>query len=108
MTEYERAEYDRTLKIYSRDYKSLLGALRDSRLAIDAEIKRMANQKTDEVEGGKNLLRNYDLRWDFDYWGGSGDYVEVDFDEITIFRVKGLSDDGRMVVDKNGNRIQVV
>ncbi len=108
VTEYERAEYDRTLKIYSRDYKSLSEALRDSRLAIDAEIKRMANQKADEVEGGKNLLRNYDLRWDFDYWGGSGDYVEVDFDEITIFRVKGLSDDGRMVVDKNGNRIQVV
>ena len=108
VTEYERAEYERTLKIYSRDYKSLSEALRDSRLAIDAEIKRMSNQKTDEVEGGKNLLRNYDLRWDFDYWGGSGDYVEVDFDEITIFRVKGLSDDGRMVVDKNGNRIQVV
>lgn len=108
VTEYERAEYERTLKIYSRDYKSLLGALRDSRLAIDAEIKRLANQKTDEVEGGKNLIRNYDQRWDFDYWGGTGISVDIDLDAITIVNQRGLIDDGNLIEDESGNIIELV
>lgn len=108
VTEYERAEYERTLKIYSRDYKSLLEALRDSRLAIDAEIKRLANQKTDEVEGGKNLIRNYDQRWDFDFWGGEGISVDIDLDAITIVNQRGLIDDGNLIEDESGNIIELV
>jgi len=108
VTEYERAEYDRTFAIYSRDHKSLVNALRDSRLAIDAEIKRLANKKVETVEGGKNLIRNYDLRWGFDFWGGVGEFVEVDLDTIQILNIKGLADDGSLIGDENGNIIQLV
>ena len=108
ITDYEREEYNRTLSIYSRDHAKLVNALRDSRLAIDAEIKRLANQKTDEVEGGKNLLRNYDQRWDFDFWGEEGISVDVDLDAITIVNQRGLIDDGNLIEDESGNIIELV
>jgi hypothetical protein len=108
ITDYEREEYNRTLLIYNRDHTKLVNALRDSRIAIDAEIKRLANQKTDEVEGGKNLLRNYDQRWDFDFWGEEGISVDVDLDAITIVNQRGLIDDGSLIEDESGNIIELV
>lgn len=108
ITDYEREEYNRTLAIYTRDHKKLVEALRDSRLAIDAEIKRLANQKTEEVEGGKNLLRNYDQRWDFDFWGGDGISVDIDLDAIIIVNQRGLIDDGNLIEDESGNIIELV
>ena len=108
ITDYEREEYNRTLLIYSRDHTKLVNALRDSRLAIDAEIKRLANEKTEEVEGGKNLIRNYDQRWDWDFWGGNGISVDIDLDAITIVKQKGLTDDGNLIEDESGNIIELV
>lgn len=108
ITEYERANYNRTLQIYKRDYTELLDALRDSRLAIDAEIKRMSDERSENVNGGKNLLRNYDQRWDFDFWGGAGVSVEVDLDSTPIYNYRGLVDDGNMIVDEDGKIIEMV
>ena len=108
ITDYEREEYNRTLLIYSRDHAKLVNALRDSRLAIDAEIKRLANEKTEEVEGGKNLIRNYDQRWDWDFWGGDGISVDIDLDAITIVNQRGLIDDGNLIEDESGNIIELV
>jgi hypothetical protein len=108
ITDYEREEYNRTLLIYSRDHTKLVNALRDSRLAIDAEIKRLANEKTEEVEGGKNLIRNYDQRWGWDFWGGDGISVDIDLDAITIVNQRGLIDDGNLIEDESGNIIEMV
>ena len=108
ITDYEREEYNRTLLIYSRDHTKLVNALRDSRLAIDAEIKRLANEKAEELEGGKNLIRNYDQRWDWDFWGGDGISVDIDIDAITIVNQRGLIDDGNLIEDESGNIIELV
>ena len=108
ITDYEREEYNRTLLIYSRDHTKLVNALRDSRLAIDAEIKRLANEKTEEVEGGKNLIRNYDQRWGWDFWGGDGMSIDIDLDAITIVNQRGLIDDGNLIEDESGNIIEMV
>jgi hypothetical protein len=108
ITDYEREEYNRTLLIYSRDHTKLVNALRDSRLAIDAEIKRLANEKTEEVEGGKNLIRNYDQRWGWDFWGGDGISIDIDLDAITIVNQRGLIDDGNLIEDESGNIIEMV
>ena len=32
--------------------------------------------------GGKNLLREYDIRFGFKYWGGTGDFIEVNLDTL--------------------------
>jgi hypothetical protein len=108
ITDYEREEYNRTLLIYSRDHTKLVNALRDSRLAIDAEIKRLANEKTEEVEGGKNLIRNYDQRWGWDFWGGDGISIDIDLDAITIVNQRGLIDDGNLIEDESGNIIELI
>ena len=108
ITDHERNVYNKTLAIYKRDYNKLSEALRDSRLAIDAEIKRLSDHKTDTVEGGKNLLRNYDQRWDFDYWGGVGDYLEVDLDTEPLEEIKGLRDQRRLIVDEQNRVIEIV
>jgi hypothetical protein len=86
----------------------LVNALRDSRLAIDAEIKRLANEKTEEVEGGKNLIRNYDQRWGWDFWGGDGISIDIDLDAITIVNQRGLIDDGNLIEDESGNIIELI
>lgn len=108
ITEHERNVYNKCLAIYKRDHDALTIALRDARLTVDAEIKRLSDEKTDAVEGGKNLIRNYDLRWDFDFWGGVGDYVEVDISNIPIAKKKGLRDQRRVLVDENDNIIEMI
>ncbi len=108
ITDHERNVYNKTLAIYKRDYNKLSEALRDSRLAIDAEIKRLSDHKTDTVEGGKNLLRNYDQRWGFDYWGGVGDYLEVNLDTESLEEIKGLRDQRGLIVDEQNRVIEIV
>lgn len=44
-------------------------------------IHQLSQQIQDELNkqqiGGKNLLREYDIRFGFKYWGGTGDFIEV-------------------------------
>ena len=49
-------------------------------------IHQLSQQIQDELNkqqiGGKNLLREYDIRFGFKYWGGTGDFTEVDLDTL--------------------------
>lgn len=49
-------------------------------------IHQLSQQIQDELNkqqiGGKNLLREYDIRFGFKYWGGTGDFIEVDLDTL--------------------------
>lgn len=50
-------------------------------------IHQLSEQIQEELSkqkvGGKNLLRESDFRFDFKYWGGTGEYIDVD---ITTLR----------------------
>lgn len=49
-------------------------------------IHQLSQQIQDELNkqqiGGKNLLREYDIRFGFKYWGGTGDFIEVNLDTL--------------------------
>ena len=49
-------------------------------------IYQLSQQIQDELSkqqiGGKNLLREYDIRFGFKYWGGTGDFTEVNLDTL--------------------------
>lgn len=49
-------------------------------------IYQLSQQIQDELSkqqiGGKNLLREYDIRFGFKYWGGTGDFIEVNLDTL--------------------------
>lgn len=49
-------------------------------------IYQLSQQIQDELNkqqiGGKNLLREYDIRFGFKYWGGTGEFSEVDLDTL--------------------------
>lgn len=49
-------------------------------------IYQLSQQIQDELNkqqiGGKNLLREYDIRFGFKYWGGTGEFIEVNLDTL--------------------------
>ena len=49
-------------------------------------IHQLSEQIQDELNkqqvGGKNLLREYDIRFGFKYWGGTGEFTDVDLNTL--------------------------
>lgn len=47
------------------------------------QISQLIQEELDKQQvGGKNLLREYDIRFNFKYWGGTGEFIEVDLDAL--------------------------
>ena len=47
-------------------------------------------------------------RWGFDYWGGVGDYLEINLDTESLEEIKGLRDQSRLIVDEQNRVIEIV
>lgn len=58
-------------------------------------IHQLSGQIRDEIAktkvGGKNLLREYDIRFDFKYWGGIGEFIDVDILGLTNLPILKLN-----------------
>ena len=57
--------------------------------------------------GAHNLLREYDARFEFKYWGEEGEKVEVDFNEINPHTVMVLCDRDNVIVTENNLAIKI-
>lgn len=58
--------------------------------------------------GAYNLLREYDGRFDFKYWGEDGEKVEVDFNEINPHTVMILCDRDNVIVTEDNLAIKII
>jgi hypothetical protein len=78
--------------------------LNNSKLVEDA-IDEANRQQT---VGAFNLLREYDGRFDFKYWGEDGEKVEVDFNEINPYKVMILCDRDNVIVTEDNLAIKII
>lgn len=58
--------------------------------------------------GALNLLREYDARFDFKYWGEDGEKIEVDFNSLQPHRVMVVSDRDNVLLDENNFAFKVI
>ena len=61
-----------------------------------------------EYIGALNLLREYDARFEFKYWGEDGEKVEVDFNTITPHTVMVLCDRDYVIVTEDNLAIKII
>lgn len=78
--------------------------LNNSKLVEDA-IDEASRQQT---VGAYNLLREYDARFDFKYWGEDGEKVEVDFNTINPHTVMILCDRDNVIVTEDNLAIKII
>lgn len=56
------------------------------------QISQLIQEELDKQQvGGKNLLREYDIRFNFKYWGGTGEFIEVDLDALQNLPILSVS-----------------
>lgn len=100
-----KQRYEKALTAYFDSIEPLELAITGAKEAIEAEIKRRADSGAGNTSGGgKNELREYDLRFDGKYWNNVG-FVEIEMDTIQIKKIEFLSDDQNSWTDENGNII---
>ena len=58
--------------------------------------------------GALNLLREYDARFGFKYWGENGEKVEVDFNTINPYKVMILCDRDNVIVTEDNLAIKII
>ena len=58
--------------------------------------------------GAYNLLREYDARFEFKYWGEDGEKVEVDFNEINPHTVMILCDRDNVILTEDNLAIKII
>ncbi|MDD4698042.1 MAG: hypothetical protein PHR52_10970 [Fermentimonas sp.] len=78
--------------------------LNNSKLVEDA-IDEANRQQT---VGAFNLLREYDARFDFKYWGQDGEKVEIDFSSIDRRRVLIAADRDDVLLNEDNNAFKII
>lgn len=78
--------------------------LNNSKLVEDA-IDEANRQQT---VGAYNLLREYDARFDFKYWGQDGEKVEIDFSSIDRRRVLIAADRDDVLLSEDNNAFKII
>lgn len=78
---------------------------------VDA-YKRLLELRQNLASGGVQLLREYDIAFNFKYWGGTGTAGDVDLNNITVieaFVMGGLIGSTSFdYVDENGKKIEII
>ena len=80
--------------------------------ALTEAYKRLLELNQNIASGGVQLLREYDIAFNFKYWGGTGTAGDVDLNNITVieaFVMGGLIDSTSFdYVDENGKKIEII
>ena len=80
--------------------------------ALVEAYKRLLELNQNIASGGVQLLREYDIAFNFKYWGGTGTAGDVDLNNITVieaFVMGGLIGSTSFdYVDENGKKIEII
>ena len=80
--------------------------------ALTEAYKRLLELSQNIASGGAQLLREYDIAFDFRYWGGTGTSEDIDVNNITVieaFAMGGLVDATAFdYVDENGKKLEII
>ncbi len=84
----------------------LKGQFRLSNNKLIEDAINEANRQ--EYIGALNLLREYDARFDFKYWGEDGEKVQIDFNTINPYKVMILCDRDNVIVTEDNLAIKII
>lgn len=80
--------------------------------ALTEAYNRLLELRQNIASGGVQLLREYDIAFNFKYWGGTGTAGDVDLDNITVieaFAMGGLIGSTSFdYVDENGKKLEII
>ena len=80
--------------------------------ALTEAYKRLLELRQNLASGGVQLLREYDIAFNFKYWGGTGTAGDVDLNKITVieaFAMGGLIGSTSFdYVDENGKKLEII
>lgn len=80
--------------------------------ALTEAYKRLLELNQNLASGGVQLLREYDIAFNFKYWGGTGTAGNVDVNNITVieaFAMGGLIGSTSFdYVDENGKKLEII
>ena len=80
--------------------------------ALTEAYKRLLELRQNLASGGVQLLREYDIAFDFKYWGETGISGSIDLNNITVieaFAMGGLIGSTSFdYVDENGKKLEII
>ena len=80
--------------------------------ALTEAYNRLLELRQNLASGGVQLLREYDIAFNFKYWGGTGTAGNIDMNNITVieaFAMGGLIGSTSFdYVDENGKKLEII